>query len=282
MSNQLQHYRRNKEKINEKRREKYLNTKRNLPTLFVKNEEDLNENDRCFAVAYGDNKDDKEYICVADKSDDNRKIKSYMNVNRDFKQIPVEVNKRDCLYICAPNQSGKTTYVARYLELYKKRFPNKTIYLFSKLDEDPILDKFEPIRVNINKLKLRNNTLDFLKNSLVIFDDVDQILEKENVKKIQKLINEILCNGAHYNIGIIVTNHLLSDYKNTRCILNECSSITVFPKSGCAHHLEYLLKNYIGFDRNQINRLKDIDSRWVTIFKNYPQIVLYENGAYLP
>lgn len=280
ISRQAKYHRMNRNKINEKRREKRMKKNKNLPSIIVKNKEDLEDNDKCFAIKI--NKNNKKYVCVTDKKGENIRNKGVEDMGSEFYQIPIENNKRDCLYICAPNQSGKTTYVARYLEQYKKRFPKKKIFLFSKLEEDPILDKFKPIRVDINKLKLRNNTLDILENSLVIFDDVDQILEKDNIKKIQKLINEILCNGAHFNIGIIVTNHLLSDYKNTRCILNECSSITIFPKSGCAHHLDYLLKNYIGFDSKQINEIKDLDSRWVTIFKNYPQIVLYQNGAFLP
>lgn len=283
MNRKLKYYNKNKDKINDYKRKNYEKRNKNVPTIIVRNSaNELKNNDKMIAVAYDNIEKNKKYVCIKDRCDSDKKIKKFSDPNIDFYQVPIENNKRDCLYICAPNQSGKTTYVARYLEKYKKRYPNKEIYLFSKLAEDPILDKFNPIRVDISKLKLRDNTLDFLKNSLVIFDDVDQILEKKDMQKIQKLINEILCNGAHFNIGIIVTNHLLSDYKNTRCILNECSSITIFPKSGCAHHLQYLLKNYVGFDPKQIETLKNLDSRWVTIFKNYPQIVLYQNGVYIP
>lgn len=203
------------------------------------------------------------------------------NENAEFYQIPEEDVERVCMYICAPNQSGKTTYVARFLEKYTKIFPDIDIILFSKLRSDPILDVFNPHRIDVYEFELDKNTLDDLSNSLVIFDDVDQIHEKQARSNILNLINEILANGAHFNTGIIVTNHLLSDYRNTRTILNECSSITVFPQSGSAHHLDYLLKNYIGMTPDQIKNLKQLNSRWVTIFKNYPQTVLYLHGCYL-
>ena len=199
----------------------------------------------------------------------------------EFFHIPEEDNPRVCLYICAPNQSGKTTYVARFIEFYKEIHPNIDIVLISKLEKDPILDKFKLKRIDPYKMKFPKNALDILKNSLVIFDDIDQIHDKEVSKKLQQLIEEILSNGAHFNIGIIITNHLLSDYKKTRAILNECGSITVFPKSGCAHHLNYLLRNYIGMEKDQIEKVKNLDSRWVTIFKNYPQVVLHTRGCYL-
>ncbi len=211
------------------------------------------------------------------------KIKSY---KYEFYQIPNYKAKRDCLYICAPNQSGKSTYVAKYLEYFKKIYSEKNknfkpIYLFSKLKDDPILDKFNPIRVDMKRFKSNEETLNKMSNSIVIFDDVDQIHDKEISKKIYNTINEILCNGAHFNIHVIITNHLCSDYKNTRVILNEISSITVFCKSGSRHQIEYTLKNYFGLSKQQINKICLLPSRWVTIFKHYPQCVLYSRGLYL-
>ena len=214
---------------------------------------------------------DEEYI---------NKIKSY---DYTFHHIPNIKAKRDCLYICAPNQSGKSTYVSNYLEYFKKIYNEKNknmkpIYLFSKLKEDPILDKYDPIRININKFRLDNETLEKMANSIAIFDDVDQIHDKKIRTKIYNTIDEILCNGAHFNIHIIITNHLCSDYKNTRVILNECSSITVFCKSGSRHQIRYTLKNYFGLSKDQIDKICKLRSRWVTIFKHYPQCVLYSRG----
>lgn len=197
----------------------------------------------------------------------------------EFYQVP-NGEDRVCMYICAPNQSGKTTYVARYLEKYKEVYPDKDVLLFSKLSEDPILDRFNVERINISELEI-DDIMEKLANALVIFDDYDQITEKHDRAKIMNLINEILCNGAHFNIDIIITNHLLSDYKNTRTILNECTTFTIFPFSGAENQKRHLLSYYFGMNSKKISELKDLNSHWVTLYKNFPQMVLYEHGIYI-
>ena len=45
--------------------------------------------------------------------------------------------------------------------------------------------------------------------------------------------------------------------------------------------MKYLLDQYLGLDKEQIKRIKKLDSRWVTIMKSYPMIVLSEKEAYV-
>lgn len=200
----------------------------------------------------------------------------------EFHQIPNIQAKRDCLYICAPNQSGKTTYLGEYLKYFKKTFPKKNIFLFSALHEDPILDKYKPTRVVINEDLLINPIKpEDLQGSFCIFDDIDQIRNKKIRKEIYSMIEEILCNGAHNKISIAVTHHLMTNYKETRTILNEASSITFFPKGGSAQQIKYTLKNYYGLSKKQIQEILNLPSRWVTLFRCYPQVILYSKGLYL-
>jgi hypothetical protein len=63
--------------------------------------------------------------------------------------------------------------------------------------------------------------------------------------------------------------------------MNEMQSMTVFPKSGSAQQIKYALKTYFGLDKNQIENIINLPSRWVTIFKGFPQTVMYENGAFI-
>ncbi len=135
--------------------------------------------------------------------------------------------------------------------------------------------------MDIERFKLDNDTMEKMRDSMVIFDDVDQIHETKTRKKIYNCINEILCNGRHFDIDLIVTNHHLSDYRNTRTILNESNSITIFPRSGCSHQIEHVLKNYVGLSKDQIEKIKNLPSRWVTIFKRFPLCVLYSSGVYI-
>lgn len=217
-----------------------------------------------------------------DKNIKEFKRKEINDKHFEYHHIPNVDAKRDCVYVCAPNQSGKTTYIARYIKYYKKIYPNRKILLLSKLKDDEIIDKYNPIRINLDD-EFVDNPIEpeQLNNCMVIFDDIDTIRNIKVRKEIYKLIDDILCEGAHYNTHIIITNHLMSNYKETRIILNECDSITIFMKAGSIHHIKYVLKTYYGLSNEQINKIMKLKGRCATIFKKYPRVVLHERGVYM-
>ncbi len=122
---------------------------------------------------------------------------------------------------------------------------------------------------------------DELKKSLCIFDDISTITDKKVRDAVFNLVNDILEIGRHSEIYVCVTNHLLSDYTNTRTILNECTSITVFPTAGSSHQIRYVMKNYFGMDNRDIQKLLKLPTRWATVHKRFPMAVMYQSGAYL-
>ena len=90
------------------------------------------------------------------------------------------------------------------------------------------------------------------------------------------ILNQILEIGRHFKIHCIVTNHLPTNGKDTRRILNEAHTVTYFPHSA-GGKIKYLLEEYVGLDRKQIAYMKRQRSRACTIFKNYPQCYLLQN-----
>jgi hypothetical protein len=196
--------------------------------------------------------------------------------NPDTREVP---------YIAGPAGSGKSTYVCDYAQKFKKN--DWDIYLFSRLDEDKSLDKLKPTRIKIDNA-LIDDPIDVTKEmkngALVIFDDVDTINDKKQRDAVYKLINDILEIGRHVDVYCAVTNHLINpnDKKFGRTILNECSSITFFPKSGSVYQIKYVLKNYFGFSNDQIRMILELPSRWITLHKSSPQCVLFEKGCYIP
>lgn len=190
--------------------------------------------------------------------------------------------KRECLYVAGPSGSGKSTYVSKYAKNFKKMFPDKEIILFSKVGDDECLDKLDPYRINITEDLIDEPIgAEELKDSLVIFDDTDTIANKKLRDAITALKEDILETGRHYNTYCIITSHLINNYKETRKVLNECHSITMFPSSGSAHPIRYCLKNNVGMSKKDIDKVFKVPSRWVTAFKHYPQCVMYSCGAYL-
>lgn len=211
--------------------------------------------------------------------------------NSKLRPLPNK-NKREILYIAGPQNSGKSYYTSQYLKDFIKMFPKKKIYLFSGIDDD---DNFKGIknikRMDMDDEELLDDPIDVkkeLSNSLVIFDDIDRSNNPEITKYLHELRNDILKNGRDQSkkgkdIYCISTNHQITDGHETRDLLNECTSITIFPHSGSRFGIDRVLQHYIGLGKKEIDKIMKLgnQSRWVTIYKTYPQYVIWEKGASL-
>lgn len=214
--------------------------------------------------------------------DDNMKRFNKIKIDGKFQQIPDPDKEREILYITGASGSGKSTYALNYIKQYKKIYKDNPVYLFSALSEDETIDKISPHRILIDERLYTDplNAKDF-ENSLVIFDDIDVIGDKKMREAVYNLLNQILETGRHFKTTAIITNHLPTNGKDTKRVLNECHSITYFPHSGSGRAMKYLLTEYLGMDRNTIKKIKGAKSRWATIFKNYPMIAMTEKDAFL-
>jgi hypothetical protein len=204
--------------------------------------------------------------------------------------VPLQdMDTRQVTYIAGPAGSGKSTYAAGQMVKYRKAFPKNQIYIFSRLDSDPSLDvklNPKPIRMPIDN-KLITHPIDITKQlkegCLVVFDDIDTVIDNKLQKAIVKLQNDILEIGRHHNVYIICCSHLINgnDKKFSRTMMNEAHTLTIFPKSGSTYQIKYCLKNYFGLNNDQIDDILNLPSRWVTLLKGYPQCCIYEKGAYI-
>jgi hypothetical protein len=222
----------------------------------------------------------------SESSSEDEEDETYFEVdNGKLMQLP-NIESREIAYIAGPSGSGKSTYAADYAEYLKKIFPEKDLYVFSRKDDDPPLDKLKPIRIKIDE-SLVQNPIDLTKElsdgAIVIFDDVNTIIDDKQKKAVDKLMADIMEVGRSYGIYIIITNHLVipSEKKIARTIMNELHTLTIFPKSGSAQQIRYALKTYFGLDRKQIELILKLPSRFVTISKSYPMYVLYDKGAFI-
>ena len=194
-----------------------------------------------------------------------------------FLHIPDTTKEREILYITGPSGSGKSTYTRKYLEQYKKKYKSRPIYLFSSLPSDESLDKVGPKRIMLNEA-IHADPIEVkeLSESICIFDDIDVISDKKIREAVYDILNQVLEIGRHYKIHCVVTNHLPTNGKDTRRILNEAHTVTYFPHSA-GGKIKYMLEEYVGLDRKQIAYMKKQNSRWCTIFKNYPQCYVVEH-----
>jgi hypothetical protein len=149
-----------------------------------------------------------------------------------FQQVPDTTKERGDPSSTGPSGSGKSTYTRKFLEQYKKKFKDRPIYLFSSLPSDESLDKIKPKRVRLDA-SIHTDPIDVeeLKDSVCIFDDIDVIADRKIREGVYNILNQVLEIGRHYKITCVVTNHLPTNGKDTRRILNEAHTITYFPHS---------------------------------------------------
>lgn len=222
-------------------------------------------------------------ISVAQKGDVNKNTFSIIRLPQESKfQIIPDYNKeRDIIYITGASGSGKTTFTAGYIKEYKKTYKKNEIYVFSALKEDETLDKLGIKRVNVGKNLIEDPlTIDDFKNSLVIFDDIDVISDKKVREAVYKILNAILETGRHTKTSCVNTNHLPTAKNETRRVLNEAHAIVYFPHSGSVRGINYLLTDYVGLTKEDIQVIKGMKSRWCCIYKNYPQIAMTERNLW--
>jgi hypothetical protein len=225
-------------------------------------------------------KQDNKFLYVDDKAKNS--IDSYeCDYNETIQQIPDKETERSILYITGPSGSGKSYYTRNYILEYKKMFPKNNIYVFSSLDSDETLDKIPKIkRVKFtDKFLLFDFKITDFKNSMIVFDDIDAETSKVRKAKIYGILNMVLNTGRHERVSVVYTSHLSCAGNETKLILSECHSVTVFVKNMGNRSLKYLMDSYFGLDKHQINYIKKIDSRWITLVKTYPSVLISEKQA---
>jgi hypothetical protein len=209
-----------------------------------------------------------------------REIKTFGNMW----PIPSFGDLPDRYYICGASGSGKSYFLAQYLKNYRKVYPEKTIFLISDQKEDKVIDDIEVIREPLNTLitnpEIEDEILETYKDSIVVFDDIDSIADRKVAVNVNTLKDAILKRGRHYKITCIITSHLTTAGHISRVVLNEATHIVVFPRSGSFAGIQRILAVYCGMNKKQIDKVINLDTRWVMIKKHAPVVILYENGCY--
>jgi hypothetical protein len=198
-----------------------------------------------------------------------------------FELLPsCDPKKREVWYIAGASGSGKSYKAKEIAEYYKRIFPDREVYVISKLTEDSgTLDKMKPKpkRINIQSLIDDYPSLDEFKDCMVIFDDYDTFTGPAE-KVVHKLIDDLATMGRHTNTSMLCLTHYLSNYKKTRLLLNEATHIVVYPMATSFHALSYLLKTHVGMNKDDVRDLRKM-GRWVVVFKCYPMYLVSAEQA---
>lgn len=236
-----------------------------------------------------DLKDKKQWktLCIGDPKKCQtalNEIKLKDKPNLHFQNIPNKKTERSIRYVTGASGSGKSYWTKMYTEEYHRMYPKRDVYIISSLSDDTTLDKLKylkRLRIQEPEFLMEPVTAEDFKDSLVIFDDTDCLINKNVKNKIDGILNSVLETGRHFNVEVIYTSHLACNGKDTRRILNECKSVTIFPSGLGGKSMKYLLDNYFGLDKDQIKKIKKLQSRWVTIQKGFPMCVISDKECYI-
>lgn len=192
-------------------------------------------------------------------------------------------DKSTRLNICGATLCGKSYYAGGIAKDYKKKNKNNKVVLFSAVDEDEHLDDIP----NLYRIKCDESILKDpidpkeLHDSLCIFDDIDSFGNKDIVEELNSLRDKLMKSGRHENIDVISTNQLMLNGKQSQNSLLNSFQIVGFPQSGGRYQLKEFLKRYMAMDKEDIDKIINLPSRWVTIQRVPPLFCLHQKGAFL-
>jgi hypothetical protein len=197
--------------------------------------------------------------------------------------IPLQKENKysaDHYYIAGQTDAGKSSIIGDILRERPKSELDKDIFIFSTFDRDDALDHLKPIRIMIDDDMLDDPIQkEELKDSYVIFDDIDKIRPPKLAKACRELRDDLLQNGRKMGIRVFTTSHQIMDYKNTRDSLNSTQKIIIFPQATSSHHIQTFLKKYMGLSKDQIKEIMDIDTRFLLFSTGVPRYILWEKGC---
>jgi hypothetical protein len=185
------------------------------------------------------------------------------------------------VYVAGKSGAGKSTFTAQYIREYQEMFPDRRVVLFSTHDDEKAYKKLNIVQVELDEEFLESPpTLDELAECLVVFDDTDNLQDKQLQQAINGVNADLLANGRKYNIHVITLAHQLMDYCRSRTLLNEANRV-VFFNGGSAYHIQRYMKVYAGLEPKQIRRILNSKSRWTCLGLTLPNYVINEHEVYI-
>lgn len=187
------------------------------------------------------------------------------------------------MMIAGISGSGKSTWCSSYIKEYLKQHRKNPFYILSNVAEDDVLDKLDPVRLELSDIVNNGMLVEEIEDSILLFDDTGSIENAPLRKGIQAFQNNLLEVSRHYNTHLLNTSHHIQNYAQTRTLLNEATCIVLFPKSNTKAIKQYL-KTYENFDNDEINRCLNLNSRWFALVKatnDYPAYILTERQVYI-
>lgn len=209
-------------------------------------------------------------------------------VDGTFQVLPYQVSLEDgtpCftqrVYVSGQSGCGKSRWAGNWIKEYVDRYPEKQVVAVCHTDvsADPAYKDVEMDQVDLDDPEFIELCEDevlaggLIQDQICLFDDIDKLEGPAKVTA-NRLLGQTIMMGRKQGIPVCFCNHLGTDRKATKDILNGATALVVFPRGGSPGQLKYLLDNHVGMSKIGIRALLDDRPRWAYIHRNYPSYVL--------
>jgi len=202
-----------------------------------------------------------------------------------YLQIIPNSTSRDVLFACGGSKSGKTTYIKQFVVEYHKENPKNPVYLFSPGIEDPAFEEVKKYLkvVTLNDEFLSDPALLDVKNykdCMCIFDDIEALPAKIKAK-VNEIVAILMTAGRKPNCTVAIVNHCPNAGAATRLLHLENSHCIFFPHNLADKQLKYLCEDYLGLNKDYINKIIDWNCRGVCVVRTMPKVVIGKRNAFI-
>lgn len=191
--------------------------------------------------------------------------------------------KSENIMIAGKKGLGKSFFAAMYAKEYRAMFPDNDIYLFCRSDEDPAFDNLHIgilDKVVDSECDTINNTMEQFENSLVIFDDMDNLPDKKQRQRITALMSDIMANGRKLNIYCLYLTHVIFNREQTKAPINESDKFVFFIGGNTKHNRKFLSEN-VGLEKFDVDKILNLKTRWVCLNLTPPKYIVTEKEIIL-
>lgn len=209
-------------------------------------------------------------------------LKKELDYGLNTEIFPIIEDESYRMYVSGLSGSGKSHFLAQFLKHNKPTMEGSGIFLFSPIENDKALSSLKNlIHLNLDEvegeLKRDMEVEDIPEGSVVIFDDVESF-PKYIAKKYMELRDIIAERGRHRKISLMSVSHNATNGNATKVQIRESQYWVLFPKFN-ARDTRNLLKVYGGLDKAEIDRLMNLNTRWLLYRKSVPKYAVGQHGV---
>jgi hypothetical protein len=245
--------------------------------MFYLSDKNEKEGRQCAKIVNYDG--DEKYVTYTEKLDKDKEYFNFLSsddIIMNYYFNPINQPHRVNISIFGGNGVGKSRWLAQYIKqsFYDAYTTKYKIYLITEKANETAFNGITMEKIAIPEISKNDKLQDFnyYADSLVIFDDIDAIMDKKQRHCIFGLRDSILKNARSIKVSIISTLHDMTG-DDSKSMIKESNTVVFFIPRHNIKPMRYFLNTTIGLNANEINYLKsNKQSTWSAYIKtNYDE-----------